>query len=164
MTVDAHVDNIKKKFRSRTWALRNLKRKGMSEEGLVRVYTTTIRPTVEYASAIWHPMISVKQSLLLERQQTQALRNIFGNNLSARQLRAKAAVPLLEDRRKNACIKLAQKSLQSDRFSDWFPRRDHSRYSQRHGVNYNRFEEEQARTERYRNCPINYMRRIMNCC
>ena len=42
--VDAHIKNIMNKFRSRTWALRNLKRKGMSEEGLLRVYVTTIRP------------------------------------------------------------------------------------------------------------------------
>ena len=58
--------------------------KGMCQEGLIRVYTTTI----EYVSVVWHSMLSVKQTLTLERQQTQALRNIFGEGLSARQTRS----------------------------------------------------------------------------
>ena len=34
-SVDAHVRSVKNKFRSSTWALRDLKRKGMNESGLL---------------------------------------------------------------------------------------------------------------------------------
>lgn len=101
--------------------MRNLKRKGRSEEGLVSVYVTTIRPIVENASVVWHPMLTVNQTMLLERQQTQALRNIFGEGLSARKMQERASIQPLHTRKVNACYKFAYKCRTSEKFQSWFP-------------------------------------------
>ena len=100
--------------------------------------------------------------MLLERQQRQALRNIFGEGLSARKMRERASLQLLHTRRVNVCYKFANKCRSSEKFQCWFPEREASRYGRRSGVLYNKYEEMPARTERFRNGPINYMQRLMN--
>lgn len=75
VTIDAncsmasHVENVKKKIRSRSWALNLLRRNGFKEEELVKVYCTHIRPLTEYASEAWGPMITQEQGATIERQQ-----------------------------------------------------------------------------------------------
>ena len=79
----SHVENVRINLRRRTWALSKLRRYGVKEDKLVRAYTSLIRPVVEYAAPAWHSLITAEQSELLECQQTQALKNIFGVGLSA---------------------------------------------------------------------------------
>ena len=62
----------------------------MKTEDLVKAYTSTIRPSAEYASPVWHPLVTIGQSEHIERQQTQALKNIFGAGISARKMRNQA--------------------------------------------------------------------------
>ena len=69
-----HSKNIAAKLRSKTWALTKLKRLGLGESDLKRVYTSVIRPTAEYAAVAWHSLLTEEQSMLLERQQNQALK------------------------------------------------------------------------------------------
>ena len=64
------VDKLCKRFRSRTWALRDLRKAGFTTDELIRVYTTTIRPTIEYSSVIFHPMLTAEQTAYIEKQQT----------------------------------------------------------------------------------------------
>ena len=153
---DQHVNNIAKKMRSRTWALRVLRKKGMTERDLVTVYKSMIRPLVEYAIPAWHSSITQVQADKLEAQQTLALKNIFGVGMSARRLRNKAGLPLLEKRRTEICLKFAQKCLTSDRFSHWFEPRPREDRPRRNSVNYNLFTEDKSRTERMKNSPKNY--------
>ena len=49
-TFRMHIDNLSSRLRLRTWALAKLKKKGLSEEKLVRMYCCMIRPVVEYAA------------------------------------------------------------------------------------------------------------------
>ena len=86
----SHVNILSKKLRKKTWALSKLRKKGMSEDDLIQAYKTLIRPTEEYASPVWHSLITVDESEFLERQQTQALGNIYGTELSARRMRLKS--------------------------------------------------------------------------
>ena len=65
-------------------------------------------------------MITAKQSEHLERQQTQALRNIFGQAISAKKMRDKANLPLLSSRRRAACLSFATRNLANPRCRDWF--------------------------------------------
>ena len=81
-----HVNNVAKKLRKKTWALGKLKKKGMSTEHLVQAYSSLIRPCAEYASPAWHPLININQSEHIERQQSQALKNIFGVGMSAKKM------------------------------------------------------------------------------
>ena len=65
------MENTRKKVRSKTW---EAKEDGFSEENLITVYKSHIRPVAEYASVAWDSssMITAEQSEVIERQQTQA--------------------------------------------------------------------------------------------
>ena len=94
----------------------------------------------------------------LERQQTQALKNIYGPGISARRLREKAGVKTLQHRREDATLKFEQKAAKSERFAHWFPVR-----ARRNMTRNNRpYLEVVSRTERDRRSPINYMRHMLN--
>ena len=156
----SHVGKTILKIRRRSWALQKLKRYGFSPEELVRVYASYIRPIAEYVSAAWHSCLTAEQAALLERQQTHALRLIFGYGTSARKLRQAANIELLSKRRERACGKFAKKTQANPRFSSWFKEREFTRA--RRGSEKNRFHEPTARTDRYRNSPLNYLTRRLN--
>ena len=94
-TFTYHIEEVAKKLRKKTWVLSKLRRKGMKTDDLVQVYKTTIRPSAEYASPAWHSMITACQSESLERQQNQAMKNIYGVGLSARKMREKSGLQQL---------------------------------------------------------------------
>ena len=100
----SHVENLRKKLRARTWALSKLRKKGLSEDKLVKAYTSLIWPVAEYAAPVWDAMLTAEQSEKLERQQTQALKNIFGPGLSARKMRMKADLDTLMKRREKMSL------------------------------------------------------------
>ena len=162
MTFKTHVQTIAARTRSKTWALSKLKKKGLSEERLLRAYKCLIRPTTEYAAPAWHSLITAGQMADLEKQQVQALKNIYGPSLSANKLRKKAQIELLSKRRENLVLNFAQKSLKNRRTSGWFKERTRPSYSRRDGVIYPKYREEIARTDRYRNSPKNYLIRKLN--
>ena len=161
-SVKTHVANLCKKLRSRSWALAKLRRNGMNQEDITKVYTTIIRPVVEYAAAAWHPMLTVEQSEELERQQTQAMKNIVGPGISAAKMRDMLNIELLATRRKKAVIRFATRCIDSERFGGWFPVRPEPMYPRREGVNYNRYAEGSYKTERRKNSPLCHMRQILN--
>ena len=98
-------------------ALSKLKRKGLSEESLLKTCKCLIRPSLEYAAAAWHSLLTAGQSALLEKQHSQALKNIFGPSLSAAKLRKKADIETLHGRREALVTKFAKKSLANPRTS-----------------------------------------------
>ena len=98
----------------------------------------------------------------IERQQTQALKHIFGPKISARKLRELAGVKSLEERRKDAALKFAIKARSSERFGSWFPERPPSKRGRRLLVGHRRYEESTFRTDRHLNSPKNYLRRLLN--
>ena len=93
-----HVENIAAKTRSKAWALSKLRRKGLSEEKLLRAYKCLVRPSLEYAAPA-----------VLERQQIQVLKNIYGTSLSANKLRKKAGLGTLFARKEDIVTKFAKK-------------------------------------------------------
>ena len=157
-----HVDNVSKKLRSRTWALGKLRKKGMKTNDLVRAYQSTIRPCAEYASPAWHSLLTINQSEQIERQQTQALKNIYGVGMSARKMRLDSGIDRLYVRREKACKKFAEKNLTNPRCDGWFSTRGQPSYPRRAGTTYRTFREPNSRTDRHRNSPINYARRLLN--
>ena len=121
-------------------------------------YCGAIRPVAEYASPVFHSMMPAYLSAALERQQVQALKNIFGPLLSARQLREKAGIETLQARREKAVLKFAEKAYKSERFARWFPTRIRNSATRSNRP----FLETVSRTDRKKNSPVNYMRRILN--
>ena len=157
-----HVDLVAKRLRRKTWALSKLRRKGMQKEDLVQAYKTLIRPTAEYCSPVRHSSITAGQSEFLERQQTQALKNIFGTELSSRKMRVLSGLERLWTRRKNACKNLALKNILNPRCNGWFEERPAPLYARRAGTLYNKYYKTLSRTDRHRNSPLNYTRRLLN--
>ena len=56
----------------------NLKRNGFSNEELVTVYKSSVRPVVDYLDVVYHAMLPDDLDEELDRLQNQALRIIFG--------------------------------------------------------------------------------------
>ena len=125
----------------------------------MQFYCGAIRPTAEYASPAFHSMVPTYLSEALDRQQNQALKNIFGPDISAAKMREKAGIKTLQERREIATLKFAEKAAMSQRFSArWFP----TRGGQASTRNARPYLERVSRTERHRNSPLNYMRRALN--
>ena len=157
-----HVANVCAKFRSRTWVLAKLKKCGMSEEHLLKTYKGMIRPHGEYLSPVWHPLITADQSAAIERQQSLARRNIYGNQESAARHRARSGLEMLGRRRENACLNFAIKALNNPRCNGWFIPRPAPLYARRASTLYRKFAEPTYKTDRYFNSPKNYCRRLLN--
>ena len=158
-TMSAHVAELKKKFNSRIWILRHLRRANLEPEKLTKVYCALIRPVFEYCSSVYHSMITSAQSLSLERMQANALKTIYGWHNSYSTCRRLAGLPTLAERRFVNCKNFATKTAQKDRFRHWFPRNRSCGHDLRRREHY---QVDFARHERLRNAPIHYMRRMMN--
>ena len=161
-TFGTHVNNIANKLRRKTWALSKLRRKGMGVSDLTKAYCSLIRPVAEYASPAWHSLLTAAQSEHLERQQTQAMKNMFGVGKSARLMRKEAGLDRLWTRREAACKSFAQKNVNNIRCAGWFEQRANISYPRRAGTTYRTYKEPISRTDRHRNSPVNYARRILN--
>ena len=158
-SMHAHVESIRKKFRRKYWALYHLRRAGFTEEELAKVYRTIILPIADYCSIVYHSMITDEQDQVLERLQSQALKIIYGPYMKYSDMRTKAGVTTLRQRRIEAVDKFAGKCLTNDRFKHWFPLRRQGRAGNRTGE---RYQEEFARCDRLKNTPLFYMRRRLN--
>ena len=108
-----HVSNLVTRFRSRTWALRKLRRAGFKKDELVRFYKAAISPVAEYVAPAFHSLTPEYLSDALERQQTLALKNIYGIGMSSADMRSSAGLETLKKRRENATLKFAKKTAQN---------------------------------------------------
>ena len=156
--VSTQVEDLCKKFRRKVWSLRHLRKSGFDEKELLRVYETYIRPTIEYSAPIYHPMLTCAQSTQIERLQFFALKNIYGFVYSQRELLSMSGLSTLEQRREQACLRFARKTAANPTFTSWFPKRRNNRVRN----NQEHYVEMGARTERRRNSPIYYYRRLLN--
>ena len=110
--------------------LSRLKRFGVPVEDLVSVYVGYVRPTVEYASPVWHSSIGKKQTQQIERIPKKACYIILGSNYTTyNDALDLTGLQTLEVRRLQLCYEFAQKCTTSDRYSDWFPRNINHSYS-----------------------------------
>ena len=134
-------------------------KKRFTNSELARTYTTVIRPILDYCCTVYHPLLTDEMDQQIERMQAQALRNIYGFELSYREMRELAGVTTLRARRIELCDKFARKALGSARFCGWFPERITGRSGGRQGLVY---QEMNARTDRLFNSPLYLFRRRLN--
>ena len=73
LTWSKHVDNIVSKAGKRVYMLYQLKRAGISQLDLVKIYVPVIRPVLEYACPVW----STNLSDAIEIIQEHVLRSIY---------------------------------------------------------------------------------------
>ena len=103
LTWSSHVDYVLKKANSRLYALRLLKRAGLSPIDLTSTYSSFIRSRIEYASPAWSAL-PISLSNLLESIQKRALRIIFPY-LSYDDALTISGLAILSSRRENSCKK-----------------------------------------------------------
>ena len=76
---DMHIANTVTKASRKLFMLRKLKKNGLTNDELVTVYKSYIRPIVEYAAPLWHSGISLTLSDQLESIQKRTSRIILGH-------------------------------------------------------------------------------------
>ena len=158
-TPEAHVREVERKFKSKLWSLRFLKSSRIPVNDIKDLYCIMIRPSIEYCAATYHSMLTRDQSSRLENLQARALRTIYGWDLSYSKARERAGIGTLEERREKITDEFAMKASRNNRLSRWFPTAEQTGHDTRNSP---RYKEEYARTDRYRNSPIFYMRRRLN--
>ena len=87
---------------------------------------------------------------------------MYGPGISARKMCEKAELDLLSTKRERAAKKFATINPKNPRCESWFVERRKPIYAQRAGINYPRYVEGTARTDRHRNSPKNYLVRRLN--
>ena len=157
--VKKHLGILQSKLKCRLWALRHLRKNGFKQSELVLVYTSMIRSLAEYCSSVFHSMITLSDSLELERIQMQALKSIYGWKNSYSSLLKMSRLDRLDTRRENAFFELAKKLSENPRFDSWFPKRLARREGLRQLEVYKLYP---AHTERYLKSPLNRIRRKLN--
>jgi hypothetical protein len=68
-TVEEHVKTMKRKAASKAWIIRHLKKANIPQKTLIGVYSSSIRPHLEYAGVVFDGLITENQSESLERIQ-----------------------------------------------------------------------------------------------
>ena len=66
-TADAHVTHIKKKFYAKLWVIRFLIRANVSGQDLCKIYCNYLRPVIEYASNVYHHLLTDELSDQIEK-------------------------------------------------------------------------------------------------
>ena len=100
MKWNEHIHNIVKKASKRLYMLRLLKRSNASIDTLITVYTTIIRPVLEYASQVWYYNIQQYLSEEIEKIQKRAFRIILPTQKYDEAL-TKTNIMSLRNRREN---------------------------------------------------------------
>lgn len=135
----------------RLWTLRNLKNSGFTNEELVRVFSTIIRPVIEYVAVMYHSSLTDEQDEAIENLQNAALKMIYGPGISARKMHALSGLTTLRARREALCDKFALKCSKMPMFSSWFVPKTTRSSARRQGK---MFVKTKARCERLKKIPL----------
>ena len=101
----------------------------MTTSDLLFVFTTMLRPVLDFAVPTYHPLLSIGQSRNIEALQKKALRVVYGPNLRYEEALAIANLTTLEDRREALTKSFAVAAEKNPRYQDgWFPRKPDQAY------------------------------------
>ena len=117
----AHVDSIVKKASKAFYMLHIMKRFQPPREQLLTIYTTYVRPLLEYCAPVFHASLTASQANQIERVQKRALKLIGGYDISYQQLLEDMHLDSLADRRSQLCLRFAKKLLNSAEHRDILP-------------------------------------------
>ena len=157
---DKHVNYIVKRANSRLHMLRKLKYHFLSTRDLVLIFTSFIRPTLEYAVPVWSSGITKQQCTTIERIQKRACRIVLGPDYERYHDALQVCKPdTLERRREQLCIVFA-KSLKSSKLESLVPQtRSKSGYNL---INSTKLTEFKCNISRYKNSPVPYLINLLN--
>ena len=132
-----------------------------SREDLKGIYLTYVRSVVEQSAVVWHSSLTQKNRNDLERVQKAAVRVIMGKNyISYKNSLKELKIDSLEVRREKLCISFAKKCIKNEKVKDMFPlKKTKHQMKKRKDEKFQTFK---ARTKRYKNSALPYMRRLLN--
>ena len=158
-TVEAHVENLVRKANKRYYAMIRHKKAGLPQDKLLCLYNSVIRSVLEFASVVYHSLLTKKMANLLENVQKRALRLIYGYNIPYSELLEISTQPALEERRITSIDRFIKSALKNPKYGPrWFPQRSDTRLTRNPIV----YLEEQATGNRLYNSPLFSMRRKLN--
>ena len=109
--ISAQLGAISLKFRRRVWVLRHLKRAGVPQTDLVKLYQSLVLPVLDYTSVIYHSMLGRAQIQEVEKMQKLALKIIYGVvGVTYDELLDRSGLPTLATRRQKMVDKFIQKA------------------------------------------------------
>ena len=148
LTWSKHVDNIVSKAGNRVYMLYQLKRAGISQNDLVKIYVSTIRPVQEYACPVWSTSLPKYLSDAIEIIQKRVLRSIHPG-LHYDDILVLIGLQSLKMRRDNICKAYFNRlKCNTHRLNHLIPARRDFHYSLR---NANVYPIPVTRTDRYKN-------------
>ena len=121
---DIHVKDIVRRANASMSLLKLLNKFNIPPSHSLGIYTSFVRPHLEYACPVWHPGISRDESDKIESIQKRALRIIFKETLVPYSLLLKKAkLETLEHRRGTLCLRFAKNAIINPRTENIFPKR-----------------------------------------
>lgn len=124
LSVGAHVETIKLKFRAKVWMLYNLRRDGFKRKQLFKLYYCYLRSIVEYCSAVYHSLLNLAQEEALEKLHRHAIRICYGFDMDVEAIMVDNGIETLKARRIRRCDAFIKKSMANERFGQrWFQAR-----------------------------------------
>ena len=147
MKWNEHIHNIVKKASKRLYMLRLLKRSNASIDTLITVYTTIIRPVLEYACQVWHYNIQQYLSEEIEKIQKRAFRIILPIQKYDEAL-TKTNIMSLRNRREKLCEQFFETNISNEKLKDLLPQTTLYEYEQKSVPKYHNY---LCRTERFKN-------------
>ena len=104
---DSQVDHMLTSANRKLFVLCRLKKFGVQDTELVKIYTGYIRPVMEYAAPAWHSSLTAGQTKSLERVQKRACRIILGRKYSGyTEALSTLTLCTLAERRTQLCLQL----------------------------------------------------------
>jgi len=108
----SHVKSIGAKASRRLQFLKVLKRSSFSIGDLLGLYTSAVRPVLEYACPVWHNCLTNEQCQQIESIQRHALKIICGqNNTGYNEICSNLKLSSLVDCRSELCKAFFEKSV-----------------------------------------------------
>jgi hypothetical protein len=131
LTWHTHVDTIYKKACSRLHFVAQLKKTKMPASEIIKVYTTLVRPLLEYACQVWHGGLTDQQVTLLESIQERVMKMAYPC-LTYQESLSECDLPTLQVRRDLCCRTLFNSMCHSDhRLNHLLPPKRQSQYDSR---------------------------------
>jgi len=97
-----HVEYLLNKCAQRLYLLVLLRRAGVKNQDILRIYTSMVRSVLEYACQVWHTSLTKGQADQLESVQRRALRLVYPD-LSYREALQVSGMRTLHQRREDIC-------------------------------------------------------------
>ena len=116
-----HVNEIVNKGSKALYILYVMRRFSPPQEHLVRVYTTYIRPLLEYCAPVFHAGLTASQAKQIERVQKRALKIIAGYAYTYQDLLRKFGIQSLADRREDMCLRLGKQMIKHPTHREMLP-------------------------------------------